>query len=491
MFRYLPKKCCYTLSNGVQCSVLTKCDSLCWRHCAERYGFRVQKSNMEDAGQGIFADFTKGFAGPWKAGDKIVGLYIRGLVMPAAIMEGRTAQQNRYTYLLHDREFRCIDATDPRTGYGRYVNSCYRSGHQANVRMVIHSHHEVISFYATRDIHDGDELLTDYGGAGGYWECEKPYAMRNAPIGGMGGKVLGDFIVPALHESYPGGPVLKRPPVKRVPRPAAKPGEIANAEPDFQPVGKHWVEGQNKPYERINPATAPVAAAPNAKPPELPPPAGELVPRAIPKVQIHLGPREPAPEVIERITVRGHRNPAPTPELQARRNKNVMAAFATIPNSHYKSKVAPPPKQPSGVAHSKADLMPTKTAKAAAKAAEKAEAAIDKAQEVIEESGDKLRRLDRERAILERQEKAAEDSLETRVQKLKEAFDRLDAEVKILDKEEEAYKEDVRIAKEKGVHAPPRKHMGVGKTAVRAQALAAKRRYQQALETLKATKKKR
>lgn len=155
-FRYHSDKtdfqCPLVESSCTQCGKKTLVEPLCPAHVAEKFGVAVRRSNIPDAGLGLFAlrDINKN--------DLIVPPYTGTVYDANAIIALYKNGSAPYTLTVnHDRY---IDAACKRS-WAAFIN--HTTAKKTNARFVLWAAKQTINIRATKDIKAGSEILIHYG----------------------------------------------------------------------------------------------------------------------------------------------------------------------------------------------------------------------------------------------------------------------------------------------------------------------------------------
>ena len=153
-------RCSARLVNGKRCTRKTCLYAhQCWQHTMHNSGVAVMKSNIPEAGKGLFAvrDLPSGTMFPYLGRiltqDQVDGLYGQG--------------DSVASYVYKTRKGVCIDASGTQSCLARYINDTKGTNNEPNCRWVEHRNGKV-SVVTTRPVFKGEELYVDYGDS--YWE---------------------------------------------------------------------------------------------------------------------------------------------------------------------------------------------------------------------------------------------------------------------------------------------------------------------------------
>jgi hypothetical protein len=171
--------------NNSRCRLRTARDHKCWIHSQSEDGLRVMRSRV--AGLGLYT------ARPFQKGEELcrytgklkylfyfilINLHLcvhTGKMRTKAWVDSKPARELQYIMRV-GRDGRTgetwhIDATQPTSCYARFINSIYHTGRPENAHFVNaqRSTQNYIKVVAARKINPGTELLTNYGGPGGFF----------------------------------------------------------------------------------------------------------------------------------------------------------------------------------------------------------------------------------------------------------------------------------------------------------------------------------
>ena len=147
------QQCTANAASGNQCKAKTAKGRYCHNHMRMEEGLRVTKSQIADAGLGLFAakDFAKGDHVADYTGDQLM----------------LRVDQHGGQYVLQLNQREGIDAARTNSGYGRWCNDSRGSGLHANLEFVLNTRNRTGRLRATRAVKKGEELFVAYGA--GYW----------------------------------------------------------------------------------------------------------------------------------------------------------------------------------------------------------------------------------------------------------------------------------------------------------------------------------
>lgn len=152
------QQCSGTTKSKERCKKRTTTDHKCWIHASKEDGVRVKKSNIPQAGKGLFAE--KDFKKEEKVTD-YCGERLTKQQLDQRYDEDETAQ---YAVQMGNNYF--IDARKSTDCFGRYINSPLRTKFKGNVRFATRPGQSgKVSIKATRNIKKGSELYLPYGRA--------------------------------------------------------------------------------------------------------------------------------------------------------------------------------------------------------------------------------------------------------------------------------------------------------------------------------------
>jgi len=160
------QRCTANTKNGDHCKQRTARGQYCWNHLRSISGLAIKKSEVPNAGKGLFA------ARHLPAGTRIN--YTGDRVPLASDRDGGA-------YFLETSKGRAIDAARTNAGEGRWINDPRGSAKDANCEFVLHTPrnaHRQACVRTLRPIEMGEEILVKYGAA--YWRFHAPKAKRRA-----------------------------------------------------------------------------------------------------------------------------------------------------------------------------------------------------------------------------------------------------------------------------------------------------------------------
>jgi hypothetical protein len=149
-------RCRSMAATGYLCRRATNHGYMCIQHLEQECHLAVRKSTIPGAGWGLFTTIDR------CKGERIVAYEGRRI-------DGHISGQ----YVLQLGSNCCIDASEPSSGVGRYVNCC-RTQNKAsgactgnNTRFVINRKNQTASIVAIKSIAADTEIFCGYGRA--YW----------------------------------------------------------------------------------------------------------------------------------------------------------------------------------------------------------------------------------------------------------------------------------------------------------------------------------
>lgn len=149
------KRCAYVGKNG-RCAINTSITHpLCARHTKSEMGLSVRKSNVPNAGLGLFAERT------FKKDEQIARY--GGEILTTAQYDKRYNADAMGAYGVQLDDNRVIDARKTTAGVARYACDYHGSHKKPNAEYVADDEAGEVWIVATRAIKKGDEILTDYG----------------------------------------------------------------------------------------------------------------------------------------------------------------------------------------------------------------------------------------------------------------------------------------------------------------------------------------
>ena len=148
---------------GKSCGNRTRADHLCWIHSQTKEGVRVKDSGISGAGKGLFAMEWKAPASKviFKKNEKITDY--KGETLTGRELRTRYPGSIDAKYVLRLAHNRFVDARNPTSCFGRFVNSNRHTGKRANCRLTKGNGTTKGSVKANRRIKQDEELLTSYG----------------------------------------------------------------------------------------------------------------------------------------------------------------------------------------------------------------------------------------------------------------------------------------------------------------------------------------
>lgn len=205
-----------------RCLHFTNMGMLCWQHAKKDQGVRIAPSKVKDAKLGLFA--TRKF----KEGERIV---------PFTGVKKHTTRDIGGEYLLKVDRDKYIDAANPNTAAGRYVNESLNGDPgRNNAEFVYSTVHKTAGLKALETIKPGKEIMADYGNH--FWSARhkfiKARKIKNrAPAIAAPLPVIRGIVprrLPAAPAPAPPAPAPPAPPAPAVSAPAA-PARPAPAAP--------------------------------------------------------------------------------------------------------------------------------------------------------------------------------------------------------------------------------------------------------------------
>lgn len=164
----MPKRCsirCKAVTvNGNKCKNPTCKTGYCWQHLRSQQKLRVKESEIEDAGDGLFAAKSK------KKDPKVVFDKDEKITKYTGKIYNSKKELDESgtdpSYILQVGKH-YVDAIDPHSGPARYANDCHNSDKQCNAKFTPEG-----DIVAKKPIKDGQEILTSYGKAYWKWKSE-------------------------------------------------------------------------------------------------------------------------------------------------------------------------------------------------------------------------------------------------------------------------------------------------------------------------------
>lgn len=155
-------QCSARKKNGERCSRRTcKYSDKCFQHTKIDTGLQIKSSNINGAGQGLFA--TKDF----KRNEKITSYGGTQVSLD-------TYRNNPSGYGFLITRNLILDASSTQSGWGRYANNCRNQNKQAgecrgnNAKIVGNTQRRTANIKATKNIKAGEEIFVPY--SRGYWK---------------------------------------------------------------------------------------------------------------------------------------------------------------------------------------------------------------------------------------------------------------------------------------------------------------------------------
>ena len=149
------KRCAFSVGNQRCSNNTTITHPYCSKHTKSELGLSVRKSNIPNAGMGLFAER------PFKKGQNIA--QYGGEVLTTAQYDKRYERDAMGAYGVQLDEERVIDARKTTAGVARYACDYHGSRRKPNAEYVADDEVSQVWIVATRHIKKGDEILTDYG----------------------------------------------------------------------------------------------------------------------------------------------------------------------------------------------------------------------------------------------------------------------------------------------------------------------------------------
>lgn len=148
-------RCSYVGSKGRCARKTSITHPYCAPHTKTVLGLSVRKSNVPNAGRGLFAerDFAKG---------EQIARY-GGEILTTEEYDERYSSEAMGAYGVQLDEARVIDARKTSAGVARYACDYHGSRKRPNAEYVADDESDEVWVVATRAIKAGDEILTDYG----------------------------------------------------------------------------------------------------------------------------------------------------------------------------------------------------------------------------------------------------------------------------------------------------------------------------------------
>jgi transposase InsO family protein len=153
------RRCIANTRSGEQCKRRTTTGAHCFTHSQKDLGLRVKKSEVPNAGRGLYA------AKEFRPGD-FVSFYTGRLTTPADGDFFETLDGSLYGYLINNSLI--VDAAESDRAVARFINDPRGTQKRPNVKFATDQRTKTVRIRATRLIKKGDELLLKYGKQ--YWE---------------------------------------------------------------------------------------------------------------------------------------------------------------------------------------------------------------------------------------------------------------------------------------------------------------------------------
>lgn len=185
-------RCTATKVSGGRCSLTTcKTGPYCWIHTRSKMWLQVKKSQVPNAGSGLFANKPGARQNEivWKKNAKICPY--QGPLITRNQLERKYGDTDDTVaeYALHIGDGWYIDPYKTNAGVARYANDCHGTDLRCNAKFDTGSHKIVdpkkrqakTFVVATRDIRNGEEILSNYSGnneSASYWKPKKKVAKR-------------------------------------------------------------------------------------------------------------------------------------------------------------------------------------------------------------------------------------------------------------------------------------------------------------------------
>lgn len=148
-------RCSYKGRNGRCQRKTTITHPYCAQHTRMVLGVSVRKSQIPNAGLGLFAEKS------FKTGDYVA--QYSGEIISVEEYDKRYSDDAMGSYGVELDSKRVIDACRSDSGVARYACDYHGSGKKPNVEYVADDEKDEVWLVAIRPIKKGDEILSDYG----------------------------------------------------------------------------------------------------------------------------------------------------------------------------------------------------------------------------------------------------------------------------------------------------------------------------------------
>lgn len=153
------EQCHGRTAKGQRCKRRSQKSGMCWTHLQKEQGLRVKKSQVEDAGDGLYAmkEFRRGNDITEYGGDRVV------LDAEGNNIETGRPWVSQYGLQIRQRPPTFIDARKTNSAPGRWANTARGSEFRNNSQLVYNSRGRKAHVRATKTIEPGEEIFVPYG----------------------------------------------------------------------------------------------------------------------------------------------------------------------------------------------------------------------------------------------------------------------------------------------------------------------------------------